>query len=110
MTSIINDLIKNMTIRIDSGISIEINVFLREQEGVKSYSIAATEDGKYDIAVEVNDFSHSMVKQLFKDFVSFMEFSYCTYYEKIVNEDTIKYVFISIDKNRVGFCCRINYS
>lgn len=110
MTSLIDDLIRNMNIRIDSGISIEMNVFLREQENVKSYSIAATEDGKYEIAVEVNDFSHSMVNQLFRDFVRFMEFSCCTYYERRVNEDSIDYVFVSTDKNGFGFCCQINYS
>lgn len=109
MSSIINEMVNQMTLQIERGVSIEINVFLREQEGVESYSISATEYGVYDIEIKVDDFSLQHVKQLFNDFTRFIELSYRTYYERRVGESNIVYDFISTDNNGIGFYCKIKY-
>ncbi len=105
------ELIENeIELIIDSGISIEIKDFFSSDESIESFKVEVVNDKYYDITVKFKDYSYFKAKDEFQSFVTFMQYSYITAYEKEVMNEETKYYFVTASEDKKGFKCLVSFS
>lgn len=92
----------------EPGISIDINVFFRDERNVSSFKIH-TDDEKYFVDVELTNSTKDNVDDIFHSFVKYMQYSNIVCYQKSVSPDCITFEFITANNEMKGFCCHISF-
>lgn len=94
---------------IDTGITLEIKVFFDGNSEVESYEMIAPNHEFYEVHVVLHEFNEMKAKQIFLNLVQFIEYPFCTYYEKIITGKTVVYNLLTANDNKKGFQCKVNF-
>ncbi|MHC5225736.1 hypothetical protein [Ignatzschineria sp. LJL83] len=102
---------KDLQIIFDSGLSIEMQVFLnslKDEKIIKDFDFFTKPKG-YFIDVFVKEYDKYIVEDLFLSFVKWIEYSYFTFYTKEYNVDSSSYQIISGLSDLIAFNCMISF-
>jgi hypothetical protein len=108
MESVIENLLNQINLEIDPGVTHEINHNLKSQQSVIDFEISAKEGDIYEISIQLREFSKSAINDVFYSLLRFIQYNNVFYSSKTLNEG-IRYVLLSFRDDNVGFCCEINF-
>lgn len=106
--SIINCLNDQLEYIVEDGISMEIQIWLRDIDNVKDYTISL--DGQtYVLVIDAHDRSKLEVERVFEEFVHSIEYQNMTIYFRQVSVDTINYTIISANEKKHAMKIRMEF-
>lgn len=88
------DIEKYFPYKIEPGVTIELEHFLRSNDLVKNFEIEITQDNKYIISIWLTQFNKITVGDVFFLLLRFINYT-ATFYTYEVNSESIKYHFLS---------------
>ncbi|GCF10175.1 hypothetical protein [Dictyobacter arantiisoli] len=103
-----HDFSKQFEYKIDSGMIIEITMFLEECEDIGSFKLDYTvESATYTVDILVKNFSYIKGRKILKKFVNSIEYSSMTLYSSQQDKEKIHYTLYTIMDNGTGAHCEI---
>jgi hypothetical protein len=108
MEKIIEDLVKQVNLEVDPGLTYESTHFFKKNELIQEYKLEKTEDSKYNISIWLNHFDKEIIKDIFFPLIRFIQYK-ATFYTYEECSGNIIYSLISIMDNKKGFYCKITF-
>lgn len=93
----------------DSGIDVEINEFLSEDPLIKGYAYTIDEESIHHLLIKVEKLDIFVAKDIFRNFVRSMEYGDATFYARLLEEESIHYLFFSAYRDGEGFYFEITF-
>lgn len=108
---LLQNIIKQVELITDQGLSIEIKDFYEGEPNVVNYGFSI-EDTCYVIHIKLKCFDLAVVKKLFLSFAAFMQYSEFTFYtlETADTGDSASYHFLSGREDLKAFYCKLIFS